>query len=117
MADSLGAKENGGTDMAIMVGRWERRDGAEMEALGSAALAYCQAVKTRPGVRGCRFFWLSPDRIVIQSEGDSAQVFDQPPDAGLAKALFALSDLARAVDSERWMDPRDGQAAYRTAGR
>lgn len=103
--------------MAIMVGRWERRDNADREALGSAALAYCRAVKAREGMRGSRFFWLSADRIVVQTEADSAQAFDQPADVDTAKALFALSDLARAVDTERWMDPRAGQAAYRSAGR
>ena len=103
--------------MAIIVGRWERRDSADRDAFGSAALAYCQTIKRREGVRGSRFFWLSPDQIVIQSEADSHQVFDQAPDADMAKTLFALSDLARAYDTERWMDPRDGQAVYRSAGR
>lgn len=103
--------------MAIMVGRWERRDNADREALGSAALAYCRAVKAREGVRSSRFFWLSSDRIVVQTEADSPLAFDQPPDGDSVKALFALSDLARSGDTERWMDPRDGQAAYRAAGR
>jgi hypothetical protein len=103
--------------MAIIVGRWERRDGADLDAFGSAALAYCQAIRARDGVRTSRFFWTSPDQIVVQTEADSQQVFDQPPDATAAKALFALSDLARTSDTERWMDPRDGQRAYRSAGR
>jgi hypothetical protein len=103
--------------MAIIVGRWERRDSADRQDMGGAALAYCQALKARDGVRGARFFWVSPDRIAIQTEADSQQVFDEAPDAETAKALFALADLAQAVDTERWMDPRDGQAAYRNAGR
>ena len=103
--------------MAIIVGRWERRDGADMEGLGNSAFAYCRAVKARKGVRSSRFFWVSPDQIVIQTEADSPQVFDEPPDADTGKALLALSDLARAVDSERWMDPRAAEAAYRSAGR
>ena len=103
--------------MAIIVGRWERRDSADMEGLGNAAFSYCRAVKTRGGVRSSRFFWLSPDRVVIQTEADSPQVFDQPPDAETAKALFALSDLARAVDTERWMDPRSAEAVYRSTRR
>jgi hypothetical protein len=103
--------------MAIIVGRWERRDSTDMEALGTAALAYCRAVKAREGTQDSRFFWLSPDRIVIQSEAASPQVFDQPPDADTAKALFALSNLARVVDTERWMDPRAAEAVYRSTGR
>jgi hypothetical protein len=103
--------------MAIMVGRWERRDSADRESFANAALAYCQAMKARDGVKNSRFFWVSADQIVVQSEAESQQVLDQAPNADLAKSVFALSDLARAYDNERWMDPRDGQAVYRTAGR
>jgi hypothetical protein len=103
--------------MAITVGRWERRDDADREALGNAAVAYCRAIKKQAGVRSSRFFWLTPDRIVIQSEADSQEVFDQPASGDAAKAVFALSDLARGYETERWMDPRDAEAVYRSAGR
>ena len=103
--------------MAITVGRWERRGDADLEALGNAALAYCRAIKKQAGVRSSRFFWLGPDQIVIQSEADSQEVFDRPPTADAAKAVFALSDVARGYETERWMDPRDAQAVYRSAGR
>jgi len=103
--------------MAIIVGHWERRDSADLDAFGSAALGYCRAMKSQDGVRASRFFWTSPDAIVVQTEADSPQAFDQRPDAETLKALFALSDLARSSETERWMDPRDGQAAYQSAGR
>jgi sarcosine oxidase gamma subunit len=103
--------------MAITVGRWERRGDADLEALANAALAYCRAIKKQDGVRSSRFFWLGPDRIVIQSEADSQEAFDRPPTADAAKAVFALSDVARGYETERWMDPRDAQAVYRSAGR
>jgi hypothetical protein len=48
---------------------------------------------------------------------DSPHFFDDEPKPEVAKALFAVADLARGISTERWIDPRDGEAAYRTAGR
>jgi hypothetical protein len=106
-----------GNKMSIIVGRWERRDNADIAALGDAAFAYCRTVKAQEGVLNSRFFWLSPDRIVVQTEFDSPEAQNRPPAADTTKAMFALSDLARSVDTERWMDPATGQAVYRQAGR
>jgi hypothetical protein len=100
-----------------MVGHWARRDAADIEALANAALAYCRAARARDGVRSSRFFWLSPDEIVIQTEVDSAQVIDERMDADTGKAFSAISDLARSVAVERWMEPRTAEAAYRSMGR
>jgi hypothetical protein len=55
--------------------------------------------------------------MVVLTEADSAHFFDDEPKPEAAKALFALADLARGEGLERWIDPRDGEAAYRTAGR
>jgi hypothetical protein len=101
--------------MPITVGRWERRDNAGLEAFGDAAFAYCRASKAQEGVRSSRFYWLSTDQIVVQTEFDSPEAQNQPPSPAVAKALFSLSDTARAVDIERWMDPAQGQATYRAA--
>jgi hypothetical protein len=101
--------------MPITVGRWERRDNVGLEAFAAAAFAYCRAVKAQEGVRSSRFFWLSTDRIVVQTEADSQPALDQPPSAAATKALFALSDTARAVDTERWMDPALAQTMYQAA--
>jgi len=103
--------------MAITVGRWERRDSADREAFGAAALKFCRTLKAREGVRGCRFFWTSSDAIAILSEAESLRVLDEPPTQDMAQALFALDDLARPTGLERWMDPRDGTEVYRLAGR
>ncbi len=103
--------------MAITVGHWERRDSADRDAFGTAALQFCRAMKARGGVQSCRFFWTSPDAIAILTEAESARVFDEPPTRETAQALFALDDLARATGLERWLDPRDGTETYRLAGR
>ena len=96
--------------------RWERRDGADREQLGAAAFNLCRASRHQ-GSRSCRFFWVNADTIVIVTEVDDPHLFDDEPKPELAQAMFALSDLARQTHTERWIDPRDGEANYRTAGR
>ncbi len=103
--------------MAIQITRWERRDNADRNALGQAALDACRASRGIEGTRSCRFYWTSTDGIAMLWDAESAEVFDQPGTADQARAVFALADLARAVDMERWADPRTGQDVYRRAGR
>ena len=103
--------------MAIQIGHWERRDGADREKLAMAALDLCRANRAVDGMRSVRFYWTGPDNIVLQSDAESFEVFDRPFGADSARAAFALSDLARATGSERWTDPRAGENVYRTAGR
>ena len=102
--------------MAVLLSRWERRDGADREQLGIAAFALCRASRAQ-GAKACRFFWTGPDTVVILAEADTAHLFDDPAKPELAQAQFALADLARSTGTERWIDPRDGTTAYRTAGR
>jgi hypothetical protein len=102
--------------MAAALTRWERRDGADREQLATTAINYCRAVRAQ-GAKACRFFWASPDAIVVLTEADSQHFFDDAPKSETAQALFALADLARTDGPERWIDPRDGEATYRTAGR
>ncbi len=103
--------------MAVTLTKWERREGTDREELGNAAFVLCREQRARPGVTGCRFFWTNPDEVAVLAEAESAQVFDEPPKPEMTRALFHLSDLARQTVTERWIDPRDGMEAYRTAGR
>jgi len=103
--------------MAIMLTKWERRESTDREALGNAAFVLCREQRARPGVTGCRFFWTNPDEVAVLAEAESAQVFDEPPNPEMNRALFGLADIARQTVTERWIDPRDGMAAYRAAGR
>jgi hypothetical protein len=107
----------GGTKMAVMVAHWERRDTADLEDLANAALAYCRAARARNGVSSSRFFWMSPDQIVIQTEADTPQAFNELLDADTGKTFYALSELARSAAVERWMEPRTAEAAYRAMGK
>ncbi len=102
--------------MAIQLTRWERRDNADRNALGNAALEACRASRRVEGTQSCRFYWSSTDGIAILWEAESPLVFDQPPTADQARAIFQLDDLAHPLAMERWADPRTGQDAYRLAG-
>ena len=103
--------------MAIIVDHYERREGQDIEAFGNAAYEFCRAARTEPGTRGCRFYWVNTDVIVIQSDAESFEAFDRPPTPEAAKAAFALTDVARNVRTERWAEPRAAEQNYRLAGR
>jgi hypothetical protein len=103
--------------MAIMLTKWERREGTDREELGNAAFVFCREQRGRPGVTDCRFFWTNPDEVAVLAEAESAQVFDEPPKPEMNRAIFHLADMARQTVTERWIDPRDGTEAYRAAGR
>jgi len=102
--------------MAAMYSRWDRRDGADRALLATAAFELCRASRQQ-GARSCRFYWVNADTVVILTEADDQHLFDDEPKPELAQAMFNLSDLARITQTERWMDPRVGEANYRIAGR
>ncbi len=107
--------------MPMAITTYERRDGADLNALGHAALALCRATRTVEGVR-TRFYWEGPDRIVLITEAASPEAFAQADpitgelNADTAKAVFTLADLARLVETRRLQDPAAGVEAYRAAG-
>jgi hypothetical protein len=103
--------------MAMQVTYWERRDQADRDAVGRAALVYCRAARGQEGVREARFYWLGPDTLVVAEDVESLDVPSTSVTPDQARALFALADLARRTGQERWQDPGRGEAFYRLAGR
>ncbi len=103
--------------MAMQVSWWERRDQADRDALGRAALEHCRALRTSEGLRSARFYWLGPDTLVLVEEVESLDVPSETMQPDQARTLFALADLARQTRYERWQDPGQGEAFYRLAGR
>ena len=87
--------------MAIMLTKWERREGTDREALGNAALVFCREQRATPGVTDCRFFWTNPDEVAVLAEAESAQVFDEPPKPEMNRAIFHLADVARRGPGSR----------------
>lgn len=94
----------------------ERRDNADREAFGNAAVAVCKASRGQDGISSARFFWYTADTIVFLVEGDTAAL-DAPGTPESAAAGFVMSDLARLVSNWRLLDPRAGVENYRRAGR
>ena len=98
--------------MTLAVHKWERRDGADREAFARAALALCRAARTQPHNRSTRFYWTNQDTIAIIRDFDGNNRPNGLPPAEIAKALYALSDLARQVSSEEWVDAGFGEEHY-----
>ena len=103
--------------MAMQVSWWERRHSADRDLQGRAALDYCRAARGQEGVRGARFYWLSPDTLVVAEDVESLDVPSTSMTPEQARTLFVLADLARQTRQERWQDPGQGEAFYRLAGR
>lgn len=99
----------------IGYGRWDRRDGADRDRLGQTALAFCRALRSESGVEDARFYWSGIDSLVVLTQADSADVITGTPSPAVARATFALADLARQTVSETWLDARVGEQTYRAA--
>lgn len=101
--------------MDIGISRWERRDAADRDQLGRAALAFCKAQRLSDGVHSVRFYWANPDTVVVLTEVDSSDVLYRQASPDLARATFALADLARQTATESLFDARAGEATFRAA--
>jgi hypothetical protein len=103
--------------MAMAVSWWERRDQADRNALGAAALAHCRALRETPGMRSARFYWLGPDTVVLVEDVESLDVPSEELAVEQSRTFFALADLARQTRQQRWQDPAQGETFYRLADR
>ena len=107
--------------MPIQFQVWERRDSADRNALGNAALDLCRANRAIEGIRSNRFYWSGADAVVFLTDGETAALNDLGDNAKItadqARAIFTLSDLAKATLSMRLAEPRAGEETYRRAGR
>ena len=106
--------------MPIQIQVWERRDNADRNALGNAALDLCRTSRI-DGIRSARFYWHGADAVVLLTDGETDALNDlgnaAKTTADRSRALFALSDLATATLAMRLTEPGVGQEAYRRAGR
>jgi hypothetical protein len=103
--------------MAIIVNHWQRRDRTTIEEFGNAAYELCRAERGVQGISSSRFYWVNSDTVVIQSQAESFEVLDRTGTPEVGKAVFALSDIAHPVSTERWQEPRAATELYRSAGR
>ena len=78
--------------MVIGYGRWDRRDGADRDRLGQAALAFCRALRSETGVQDARFYWSGVDSLVVLTDAVSAPGRFWAERSG-ADAIVAKEDL------------------------
>lgn len=101
--------------MDIGYSRWERRDGADRNEFGLAALEYCRAMREENGVSDARFYWSGVDTLSLLAYVESADVLNRLTTPRLATATFALADLGKQTASETWFDAHVGAAMYAAA--
>jgi hypothetical protein len=104
-------------EMPLFVSKWERRDGADRDALGRAALNLCRWARSQEGVRDARFYWAGTDTVAfvttVEPGGRWGIGSGNPPTPDGSKVQFALSDLARVVANEAWADAATGEQSFR----
>ena len=101
--------------MPLHVSKFERLEGADRNDLALAALEACRAARATPGVTSSRFSWVNPNEIAILTDAEPGAWgpgSGNAPDPRNAKAIFALSDLARQTVTESWVDARAGAETY-----
>lgn len=103
--------------MPIEVSHWRRRDTADRENLGKTALETCRALRSADGFTDARFYWVSPDEIVLQATASAGEVLGREYAPDVARAFYALADNATQVSREWWMEPGPAEANYHSAGR
>ena len=107
--------------MPIQFQVWERRDSADRNGLGNAALDLCRTSRAVEGIRSSRFYWNGTDAVVFLTDGETEALNNLGDGAKVtadrARALFTLSDLAKATLSMRLAEPRAGEEIFRRAGR
>lgn len=104
--------------MPLHLSKWERRAGSDRDMFGNAALNLCRVARSVDGVRSARFYWANADTVgfaVDAEPGAWGTGSAAPPNADQAKAMFALSDLARQTSAETWGEAGAGEAMYRSA--
>jgi hypothetical protein len=100
--------------MPVSYSRWDRRDAADRNAMGAAALDLCRAMRAMDGVDDARFYWSGTDSLVLLTHG-GAGTLSGPPSPQAAAANFALADLAHQTAAETWFDPSQGMEMYNRA--
>ena len=101
----------------MIVSKWDRRDGATREQLGTAALQACREFRGHPSVTSSRYYWSTPDQVVIANASDDLSAYWSQPSSSMGAALFSLAEVAAQISSEQWIDAGTGQKNYEDAGR
>ena len=88
----------------------ETHSNGTRDALGTAAFNLCKNAKSQEGVHSAKFYWPNPNIIAIIIEAETGSWgMQKEPDGSTMKAFFDLSDVAKCVMDETWVDASLGQ--------
>ena len=94
----------------LHISKWERHSNGTRDALGTAAFNLCKNAKSQEGVHSAKFYWPNPNIIAIIIEAETGSWgMQKEPDGSTMKAFFDLSDVAKCVMDETWVDASLGQ--------
>lgn len=95
--------------------RFERLPSTPRNEFALAALQFCRTRRINPKVTSSRYHWADAgNTLVILTEGDQGAFdFNPSPDSDAVKALYAIHDIARATDHQRWADADNGAQNWR----
>ena len=94
----------------LHISKWERHSNGTRDALGTAAFNLCKNAKYQEGVHSAKFYWPNPNIIAIIIEAETGSWgMQKEPDGSTMKAFFDLSDVAKCVMDETWVDASLGQ--------
>ena len=94
----------------LHISKWERHSNGTRDALGTAAFNLCKNAKSQEGVYSAKFYWPNPNIIAIIIEAETGSWgMQKEPDGSTMKAFFDLSDVAKCVMDETWVDASLGQ--------
>ncbi len=94
----------------LHISKWERHSNGTRDALGTAAFNLCKNAKSQEGVHSAKFYWPNPNIIAIIIEAETGSWgMQKEPDGSTMKAFFDLSDVAKCVMDEIWVDASLGQ--------
>ncbi len=82
--------------MPLHVYKYERRDDADRDDLGRAALAACRAARAVEGVRSSHFYWVDADTIATVTDAE-AGAFGPGAGAQISEIWSAITYLVEVV--------------------
>ena len=94
----------------LHISKWERHSNGTRDSLGTDAFNLCKNAKSQEGVQSAKFYWPNPNIIAIIIEAETGSWgMQKEPDGSTMKAFFDLSDVAKCVMDETWVDASLGQ--------
>jgi hypothetical protein len=101
--------------MPLHVSKFEKFAQTSREQFAQTALELCRAAREQSGINHSRYYWASPNEIVIMTDAEPGAWGPgsaNEPSPRTARAMYGMADLARGTMFETWVDARAGQANF-----